>query len=70
MMFTCQEQSSSLTFTCNFHYSYYSLRIVVNFFTAIIHITNYTAQMMDSERSGVLLAAVLIYLRLMHNDFV
>ncbi len=31
MMFTCQEQSSSLPFTCNFHYSYYSLRIVVIF---------------------------------------
>ncbi len=30
MMFTCQEQSSSLPFTCNFHYSYYS-RIVVIF---------------------------------------
>ncbi len=26
--------------------------------------------MMDSERAGVLLAVVLIYLRLMHNDFV
>ncbi len=70
MMFTCQEQSSSLPFTCNFHYSYYLLRIVVNFFTAIIHIPHCTAQMMDSERAGVLLAAVLIYLRLMQNTFV
>ncbi len=26
--------------------------------------------MMDSERAGVLLAAILIDLRLMHNDFV
>ncbi len=49
-----------LPFTCNFHYSYYLLRILVNC----------TAQMMDSERAGVLLAAVLIDLRLMHNDFV
>ncbi len=57
-------------FTCNFHYSYYSLRIVVVFFTAIIHIPHCTAQMMDSERAGVLLAAVLIYFRLMQNTFV
>ncbi len=70
MMFTCQEQTSSLPFTCNFHYSYYSLRIVVVFFTAIIHIPHCTAQMMDSERAGVLLAAVLIYFRLMQNTFV
>ncbi len=26
--------------------------------------------MIDSERAGVLLATILIYLRLMHNDFV
>ncbi len=70
MMFTCQEQSSSLPFTCNFLYSYYSLRIVVNFFTAIIHIPHCTAQMIESERTGVLLAAVFIYLRLMQNTFV
>ncbi len=68
MMFTCQEQSSSLPFTCNFHYSYY-----LNcgyFFTAIIHITlpHCTAQMMDSERVGVLLDADLICL--MQNAFV
>ncbi len=49
-----------LPFTCNFHYSYYLLRILVNC----------TAQMMDSERAGALLAAILIDLRLMHNDFV
>ncbi len=59
-----------LPFTCNFHYSYYSLRIVVIFLLPFIHISHWTAQMMDSERAGVLLAAVLIYLRLMHNDFV
>ncbi len=35
------------------------------FFTAIIHIPHCTAQMMDSERAGVLLAAVLIHLRLL-----
>ncbi len=41
------------------------------FFTAIIHIPHCTAQMMDSERAEwVLLGALLIYLRLMHNDFV
>ncbi len=40
------------------------------FFTAIIHIPHCTAQMMDSERAGMLLASVLIYLRLMQNYFV
>ncbi len=40
------------------------------FLLPFIHIPHWTAQMMDSERAGVLLAAVLIYLRLMHNDFV
>ncbi len=55
MMFTCQEQSSSLPFTCNF---YYSLRIVVIFLLPLFHIPHCTAQMMDSERAGVLLAAV------------
>ncbi len=40
------------------------------FFTAIIHIPHCTAQMMDSERAGVLLAAVIIYFRLMQNIFV
>ncbi len=69
MMFSCQEQSSSLLFTCNFHYSYYSLRIVVIFFTAIIHIPHCTAQIMHSEIAGVLLAAVIMYLRLMQNIF-
>lgn len=41
-MFTCQEQSSSLPFTCNFHYSYYS-PVVPFFFTASrtpLHSTN------------------------------
>ncbi len=55
--------------TCNFPYSYYSLRIVV-IFTAVIRIPHFTALMMDSERAGVLLAVILIYLHLMHNDFV
>ncbi len=36
-------------------------------FTAIIHIPHCTAQMMDSERAGVLLATIYIYLRLMHS---
>ncbi len=56
-----------LPFTCNFHYSQ---RIVVIFFTAIIHMPHRTAQMIDSEEQVCLLADVLIYLRLMHNDFV
>ncbi len=55
MMFTCQEQSSSLPFTCNF---YYSLRILVIFLLPLFHIPHCTAQIMDSERAGVLLAAV------------
>ncbi len=42
-----------LPFTWNFHSSYYSLRIVVHFFTAIINIPHCTAQIMDSERAGV-----------------
>ncbi len=40
-----------LPFTCNFYYSYYSLRIVVNFLLPFIHIPHWTAQMMDSERA-------------------
>ncbi len=39
-------------------------------FTVIIYISHWIAQMTDSERAGVLLAAVLIYLCLMHYDFV
>ncbi len=52
----------SLPFTCNFHYSYYSLRIVVKKMLAIIHIPHCTAQMTDSERADVFTATVLIYL--------
>ncbi len=40
------------------------------FYFFIIHIPHCTAQLMDSERVGVLLAAVLIYLLLMQNTFV
>ncbi len=39
-------------------------------FTVIIHISHWIAQTMNSERAGVLLAAVLIYLCLMRYDFV
>ncbi len=53
-----------LPFTCNFHYS---LRVVVNFSTAIIHIPHYTA---TQKEQVCLQAAVLIYLHLMRNDFV
>ncbi len=70
MMFTCQEQSSPLLFTCNFHYSYYSLRIVVIFLLPLFPIPHCTAQMIDSERAGVLLAAVLIIFCLIQNTFV
>ncbi len=49
MMFTCQEQSSY----SHLHAISIILIIVVNFFTAIIHIHHYTAQMMDSERAAV-----------------
>ncbi len=37
---------------------------------AIIHIPHCTAQMTDSERADVFTATVLIYLHLIHNDFV
>ncbi len=66
-------KSKALTpFTCNFHYSYYLLRIVVHFFTAIISIPHFTAQMMDSERAGVFTGCCFNLFRsnLMHNDFV
>ncbi len=53
-----------LPFTCNFHYS---LRVVVNFSTAIIHIPHCTA---TQKEQVCLQAAVLIYLHLMRNDFV
>ncbi len=55
-----------LPFTCNFHYSYYSLRIVVHFFIAIIHIPHCTAQLWIQKEQVCLLAAVY----LMHNHFV
>ncbi len=60
-----------LPFTCNFHYSYYSLRIVIKMCTAIIHIPPCPAQMMDSERAGVFTGCCfnLFTSNLMHNDF-
>ncbi len=70
MMFTRSRAKLLLPFTCNFHYSYYSLRIVVIFFTAIInigypplHSTN------DGLRKSrcVTGRCFLIYLRLMQN---
>ncbi len=60
---------SSLPFTC-IPLFLLSAKNCGSFFTAIIHIPHSPAQMMDSERAGVLLAAVLIYLRLMQNTFV
>ncbi len=70
MMFTCQEQSSSLPFTFNFHYSYYSLRIVVNFLLPLFTYRTAQHKLWIQKEQVCLLAAVLIYLRLMHNDFV
>ncbi len=56
-----------LPFTCNFHYS---LRTVVNFVTAIIHIPHCTAQMMDSERAGVFTGRCFNVFTSIHNDCV
>ncbi len=56
-----------LPFTCNFHYS---LRTVVNFVTAIIHIPHCTAQIMDSERAGVFTGRCFNVFTSIHNDCV
>ncbi len=56
-----------LSFTCNFHYS---LRTMVNFVTAIIHIPHCTAQIMDSERAGVFTGRCFNVFTSIHNDCV
>ncbi len=58
-----------LPFTCNFHYSSYSPRIVVIFYCHYSH-TPRQHKWWTQKEQVCLLAAVLISLRLMHNDFV
>ncbi len=70
MMFTCQEQRSSLPFTFNFHYSYYSLGIVVNFLLPLFTYPTAQHKWWTQKEQSVLLATVLIYLPLMQNTFV
>ncbi len=59
-----------LPFTCNFHYSSYSLRIVVIFLLPLFTYPTSQHKWWTQKEQVCLLAAVLIYLRLMHNDFV
>ena len=61
MMFTCQEQSTSLPFTCNFRILIIHLRIVIIFLVLYSHTPLFLINSGLSKSAGALLSAVLIY---------